>query len=73
MSDVPSFPYADLWGERQIRSVANLTRRDGREFLAVAAQAGVRAEFTTYPLGEADHALELVRGGRVRGAAVLQP
>ncbi|MDX6582492.1 MAG: alcohol dehydrogenase, propanol-preferring [Solirubrobacterales bacterium] len=73
MSDIPSFPYADLWGERQIRSVANLTRRDGREFLAVAAQAGVRAEFTTYPLGEADHALELVRGGRVRGAAVLQP
>ena len=73
MSDIPSFPYADLWRERQIRSVANLTRRDGAEFLAAAAEAGVNAEFTVYPLGEADHALDLLRGGRVRGAAVLQP
>jgi propanol-preferring alcohol dehydrogenase len=73
MSDIPSFPYADLWGERQIRSVANLTRRDGHEFLALAREAGVEAEITTYPLGEANHALELLRGGRVRGAAVLQP
>jgi propanol-preferring alcohol dehydrogenase len=73
MSDIPSFPYADLWGERQIRSVANLTRRDGREFLEIAAEAGVKAEITTYPLGEANHALEQLRGGRVRGAAVLQP
>jgi propanol-preferring alcohol dehydrogenase len=73
MSDIPSFPYADLWGERQIRSVANLTRRDGVEFLAEAADAGVEAEITLYELGEADHALDELRGGRVRGAAVLQP
>jgi propanol-preferring alcohol dehydrogenase len=73
MSDIPSFPYADLWGERQIRSVANLTRRDGREFLEIASEAGVEAEITTFPLGEANHALEQLRGGRVRGAAVLQP
>jgi propanol-preferring alcohol dehydrogenase len=73
MSDIPSFPYADLWGERQIRSVANLTRRDGVEFLAEAADAGVKAEVTVFGLGEADHALGELRGGRVRGAAVLQP
>jgi propanol-preferring alcohol dehydrogenase len=73
MSDIPSFPYADLWGERQIRSVANLTRRDGEEFLALALEAGVHAEFTEFPLGEADHALAELRGGRVRGAAVLRP
>ena len=73
MSDIPSFPYADLWGERQIRSVANLTRRDGVDFLAEAGEAGVEAEITLYRLGEADHALGELRGGRVRGAAVLQP
>ena len=73
MSDIPSFPYADLWGERQIRSVANLTRRDGEEFLAIAGQAGVRAQITEFPLGEADHALAELREGRVRGAAVLRP
>jgi propanol-preferring alcohol dehydrogenase len=73
MSDIPSFPYADLWGERQIRSVANLTRRDGVEFLAAAADAGVEAQITVFGLGEADHALAELRGGRVRGAAVLQP
>jgi len=73
MSDIPSFPYADLWGERQIRSVANLTRRDGVEFLAAAADAGVDAQITVFGLGEAGHALEELRGGRVRGAAVLQP
>ncbi len=73
MSDIPSFPYADLWGERQIRSVANLTRRDGVEFLAAAAEARVEAEITVFGLGEADHALDELRGGRVRGAAVLQP
>ena len=73
MSDIPSFPYADLWEERQIRSVANLTRRDGVEFLAAAAEAGVEAEITVFGLGEADHALGELRGGRVRGAAVLQP
>jgi alcohol dehydrogenase, propanol-preferring len=73
MSDIPSFPYADLWGERQIRSVANLTRRDGEEFLALAAEAGVRTEIATYGLGDADHALAELREGRVRGAAVLRP
>jgi alcohol dehydrogenase, propanol-preferring len=73
MTDIPSFPYADLWEERQIRSVANLTRRDGTEFLALAGEAGVRPEITVFALGEADHALRELRGGRVRGAAVLQP
>jgi propanol-preferring alcohol dehydrogenase len=73
MSDIPSFPYEDLWHERQIRSVANLTRRDGEEFLPVAREAGVRAEVTTYPLGEANYALSALRTGRVRGAAVLLP
>lgn len=73
MSDIPSFPYEDLWHERQIRSVANLTRRDGEEFLPVARDAGVRAEVTTYALGEANHALSELRAGRVRGAAVLLP
>ena len=51
MSDIPSFPYADLWGERQIRSVANLTRADGEEFLPVARQASVRAEITVFGFG----------------------
>jgi propanol-preferring alcohol dehydrogenase len=73
MSDIPSFPYADLWGERQVRSVANLTRRDGVEFLALAAEARVHAQVTEFSLGEADHALAELRGGRVRGAAVLRP
>ena len=73
MSDIPSFAYEDLWHERQIRSVANLTRRDGEEFLPLAREAGVEAQVTVYPLGDADHALAELRGGRVRGAAVLRP
>ncbi len=73
MSDIPSFPYEDLWHERQIRSVANLTRRDGEEFLPLAREAGVEAQVTEYGLGDADHALAELRGGRVRGAAVLRP
>jgi propanol-preferring alcohol dehydrogenase len=73
MSDIPSFPYALLWGERTVRSVANLTRRDGEELLALAPAAGVRTEVTTYPLARADDALADLRGGRVRGAAVLVP
>jgi propanol-preferring alcohol dehydrogenase len=73
MSDIPSFPYADLWGERQIRSVANLTREDGERFLPLAREAGVRAEIAEFALGDADHALAELRGGRVRGAAVLRP
>jgi propanol-preferring alcohol dehydrogenase len=73
MSDIPSFPYALLWGERTVRSVANLTRRDGEELLALAPSAGVRTEVTTYPLARANEALADLRGGRVRGAAVLVP
>jgi propanol-preferring alcohol dehydrogenase len=72
MSDIPSFPYEDLWHERQIRSVANLTRRDGEEFLPLAREAGVEATVTEYPLSEANHALDDLRGGRVRGSAVLR-
>jgi propanol-preferring alcohol dehydrogenase len=71
MSDIPSFPYADLWGERVIRSVANLTRRDGEELLALAPRAGVRTEVTVYPLADAGRALDDLRAGRMRGAGVL--
>jgi propanol-preferring alcohol dehydrogenase len=71
MSDIPSFPYELLWGERVVRSVANLTRRDGEEFLALAPQVPVRTEVETYPLGEANEALARLRAGEVRGAAVL--
>lgn len=73
MSDVPSFPYALLWGERVLRSVANLTRRDGEEFLSVAARAGVRSRVRTYPLAAANEALGDLREGRLEGAAVLAP
>jgi propanol-preferring alcohol dehydrogenase len=73
MSDIPSFPYEFLWGERVVRSVANLTARDGEEFLALAPRAGVRTEVTAYPLPEANEALAALREGRVRGAAVLVP
>ena len=73
MSDVPSFPYAILWGERRIVSVANLTRADGDEFLALAAQAGVRTHVTAYPLAQANEALAALRDGRLTGAAVLVP
>jgi alcohol dehydrogenase, propanol-preferring len=71
MSDIPSFPYADLWGERAIRSVANLTRRDGEEFLALAPQVPVRATTTSYPLERAVDALDDLRAGTLHGAAVL--
>ena len=71
MSDIPSFPYADLWGERVLRSVANLTRADGQEFLAIAAQVPVRTTVTTYPLEDAQRALDDLRAGRLTGAAVL--
>ncbi len=72
MSDIPSFPYADLWGERSIRSVANLTRRDGEEFLALAPAVPVRTTVVPYALEQAGAALEDLRSGRLRGAAVLQ-
>jgi len=71
MSDIPSFPYDDLWGERVIRSVANLTRRDGQEFLALAPQVPVQTEVELFPLEQANEALERLRSGRIRGAAVL--
>lgn len=73
MSDIPSFPYADLWGERAIMSVANLTREDGRAFLALAAEAGVRSVTQAYPLADADRAMDDVRAGMIEGAAVLVP
>ena len=71
MSDIPSFPYELLWGERVVRSVANLTRRDGEEFLALVPQVPVRSEVETYPLEQANEALERLRSGALRGAAVL--
>ncbi len=73
MSDIPSFPYRILWEERQVLSVANLTRDDAHEFLAVAPQAGVRTEVTRYPLAQANEALADLREGRLQGAAVLIP
>lgn len=71
MSDIPSFPYSDLWGERIIRSVANLTRQDGREFLSLAPQVPIQTQVTTYPLEQANQALEDLRRGRVHGTAVI--
>ncbi len=73
MSDIPSFPYHLLWGERCVRSVANLTRRDGEEFLALAPRIPVRTAVQTYPLSQANEALAHLREGQVRGAAVLIP
>ncbi|EQD62017.1 zinc-binding alcohol dehydrogenase family protein [mine drainage metagenome] len=73
MSDIPSFPYEILWGERVLRSVANLTRKDGEEFFAIAAEAGVRTVTKTYPLESANAALDDLREGRLEGAAVLVP
>jgi len=73
MSDIPSFPYAWLWEERSVCSVANLTRRDGEEFLPLAAQVPVRAKVQTFPLQDANEALERLRTGRIEGAAVLVP
>ena len=73
MSDIPSFPYRLLWEERQLVSVANLTRRDAYEFLAVAPRAGIKTQVTRYPLSEANAALADLRAGRFEGAAVLMP
>jgi propanol-preferring alcohol dehydrogenase len=72
MSDIPSFPYRLLWEERVVRSVANLTRRDGEEFLALAPRVPVRPSVQTFPLAQANEALTNLRGGRIRGAAVLE-
>jgi propanol-preferring alcohol dehydrogenase len=73
MSDIPQMPYELLWGERTLRSVANLTRADGEEFLALVPLVPVRTEVETFPLGEANEALDRLRSGRIRGSAVLVP
>lgn len=72
MSDIPSFPYRILWEERVVRSVANLTRRDGEELLAIAPKVPVKTEVEVFPLEQANEALDLLRQGRVQGALVLQ-
>ncbi len=72
MSDIPSFPYLDLWGERAICSVANLTRHDGKEFLEIAPRVPVKTKTQTFPLEEANTALEKFRAGKLEGNAVLQ-
>jgi propanol-preferring alcohol dehydrogenase len=71
MSDIPSFPYADLWGERRIQSVANLTREDGRAFMSLASELGICPRITRYPLDEANRALNDLRSGAINGTAVL--
>ena len=73
MSDIPSFPYHILWEERQLLSVANLTRNDGIAFFKVAAQAGIRTHTSAFPLREANEVLSKLRAGQITGAAVLLP
>jgi alcohol dehydrogenase, propanol-preferring len=73
MSDLPSFPYDILWHEREIKSVANLTRRDGKEFFAIVPKAAIKTQTTPYPLTRANQALADLRSGRLQGAAVLVP
>ena len=73
MSDIPAFPYSLLWMERSVRSVANLTRRDGAEFLSIAARIPVISETTCFPLSAANEALGRLRRGELSGAAVLVP
>lgn len=73
MSDIPAFPYSILWGEREIVSVANLTRADGREFLSAARELGIETRAAAYPLERANDALADLRAGRLQGAAVLVP
>ena len=71
MTDIPSFPYSDLWGERRIQSVANLTRQDGKEFMSLAGDMNIRPKIKTYALQAANHALDDLRHGRINGTAVL--
>lgn len=73
MSDIPSFPYSLLWEERQLMSVANLTRQDGLDFFKIVPQAGIHIRTTTFPLDKANDALAVLRAGQLLGAAVLQP
>jgi propanol-preferring alcohol dehydrogenase len=72
MSDIPAFPYSILWEERVLRSVANLTRRDGEELLQIASQAKVKTQVTEFPLAQANEAIDLFRHGKIQGAAVLK-
>ena len=71
MSDIPAFPYQLIWGERSIKSVANLTRKDGDEFLALAASIPVHTETEQFPLSSANQAMDKLRRGDIKGAAVL--
>jgi propanol-preferring alcohol dehydrogenase len=71
MSDIPAFPYQDLWGERALCSVANLTRRDGEEFFEIAPRVPIKTETETFPLEQANEALSRLRRGQLNGAAVL--
>jgi propanol-preferring alcohol dehydrogenase len=71
MSPIPSFAYGDLWGERTLRSVANLTRQDGAEFLALAPEVPVKTEVELFPLSQVAEALERLRHGQIQGAAVI--
>jgi propanol-preferring alcohol dehydrogenase len=71
MSDIPSFPYELLWGERVVRSVANLTRQDGEDFLTLAPQIPIHTEVQAFPLASANEALQALRQGKIHGAAVL--
>ena len=73
MSPIPTFPYHLLWGERAVRSVANLTRSDGLEFFETVQRVPVRTEIETFPLAQANEALDRLRHGRIHGAAVLVP
>jgi propanol-preferring alcohol dehydrogenase len=73
MTKIPAFPYEVLWGERSVVSVANLTRRDAEDFLAVVPRAGVKTHVKRYPLAQANKALSDLRAGRIQGAAVLTP
>ena len=71
MTDIPSFPYADLWGERRIQSVANLTRQDGKDFMSLASELHIHPKITTYAMEDANQALDDLRHGRINGTAVL--
>jgi propanol-preferring alcohol dehydrogenase len=73
MSDIPAFPYEILWGERTVRSVANLTRADGTAFLALAPEVGIETHVHPYPLARAGEALDTLRAGELEGAAVILP
>ena len=73
MSDIPAFPYSILWGERSVRSVANLTRKDALEFLELAPQVPVKTHTVEFPLQQANTALDALRNGELSGAAVLRP